>query len=513
MAEPPHRRALLSVSDKTGLEPFARALVERGFALVSTGGTARALAAAGLEVEEVGALTGMGEFLDGRVKTLHPAVHAGLLAKPENAAHRTALAERGLAPFDLLAVNLYPFRETVAIGADAETVVENIDVGGPAMLRAAAKNHAALAVVCDPKDYARVIEQMDASGAVPAALRRELAAKAFAHTAAYDAAIAEWFQRELGDPLPETLVVAAHRVQSCRYGENPHQDAAVYRTEGTGAGLVGATQLQGKELSYNNFADTDAAWALVRDLDAPALAIMKHANPCGAAVAETLEEAWHRALACDPVSAFGGIIAVNRALNSALAELLAPHFAEVVIAPEVDPAAATRLAQKSALRVLTAPLAAAGTRTLRSIDGGLLVQAVDEARPALASWRVVSARPPTDAEACDLVFAQIVAKHVKSNAIVFAREGATVGIGAGQMSRVDSVRIAARKAAEGAGAKPCVCASDAFFPFADGLEAAAGAGATAVIQPGGSRRDDEVVAAADRLGVAMVFTDTRHFRH
>jgi phosphoribosylaminoimidazolecarboxamide formyltransferase/IMP cyclohydrolase len=354
---------------------------------------------------------------------------------------------------------------------------------------------------------------MDSAGALPPALRRDLAAKAFAHTAAYDAAIADWFRRAADDVLPETLVLAARRTQRCRYGENPHQDAAVYRLEGTGAGLVGATQLQGKELSYNNFADADAAWALVRDFDEPALAIVKHANPCGAAVARTLEEAWQLALACDPTSAFGGIIAVNRPLGAGLAELIAQHFAEVVIAPAVEPAAATRLGHKTALRVLTAPLAAANRRVVRSIEGGLLVQAVDTAKPDPKGWRVVTQRAPGAAEVRDLVFAQTVAKHVKSNAIVLARDGATVGVGAGQMSRVDSVRLAVRKAGEGAGAKPCVCASDAFFPFADGLEAAANAGATAVIQPGGSKRDEEVIAAADRLGVAMVFTDTRHFRH
>lgn len=506
-------RALLSVSDKTGLVPFARALAARGFALVSTGGTARTLTDAGLEVAEVGALTGAGEFLDGRVKTLHPAVHGGLLAKSHDPGHRAELDARGIQPFDLLVVNLYPFRETVASGAGEEDVVENIDIGGPAMLRAAAKNHASLAVVCDPADYNHVLEMMDSAGELPPPLRRRLAAKAFAHTASYDAAIADWFQRTAGDDLPETLVVAAHRVQRCRYGENPHQDAAVYRTEGTGAGLVGATQLQGKELSYNNFADTDAAWALVRDVDEPALAIIKHANPCGAATADSIEHAWHRALACDPTSAFGGIVALNRPLTASLAEHLAQHFAEVIIAPEVEPDAARRLAARTALRVLTAPLAPANRRVLRSIEGGLLAQTVDTARPDAAAWQVVTERAPTEAEARDLVFAQTVAKHVKSNAIVLAREGATVGVGAGQMSRVDSVRIAARKANETAGARPCVCASDAFFPFADGLEAAAGAGATAVVQPGGSKRDAEVIAAADRLGVAMVFTDTRHFRH
>jgi len=508
-------RALLSVSDKTGLVDFASALAERGFALVSTGGTAGLLAEAGLAVEEVGVLTGAGEFLDGRVKTLHPAVHAGLLAKADDPAHLAALEERGLARFDLLAVNLYPFREAVAAGAAPAEVVEQIDIGGPAMLRAAAKNHASVAVVCDPADYRTVLDAMDDDGRWPPALKRSLAAKVFAHTAAYDAAIAAWFQSESApsEEPPTTLVLTAERVQRCRYGENPHQSAAVYRVVGTKAGLVGARQVQGKELSYNNLADADAAWALVCDLDGAAVAIIKHANPCGAAVADGVETAWHRALACDPVSAFGGIVAVNRPVTAELAELVTQHFAEVLVAPDIKPAAAEQLAGRGALRVLFAPPCSAGGWLVRSVDGGLLVQSADRERPDPARWRVVTERAPTPAEARDLAFAQTVAKHVKSNAIVLARERATVGVGAGQMSRVDAVRIAARKAAEGSGARPCVCASDAFFPFPDGLEAAAGAGATAVIQPGGSRRDDEVAAAADRLGVAMVVTGIRHFRH
>ena len=508
------KRALLSVSDKTGLVPFARALADKGFALVSTGGTAKALREAGLEVADAGALTGYGEFLDGRVKTLHPAIHGGILARSDDATHAAQLAERDIAPFALVVVNLYPFRETVAAGAAADEVVEQIDIGGPAMVRAAAKNFGSLAILTDPEDYQLCLDAMDAEGRLPADLRRTLAAKAFAHTAAYDAAIAGWFQTTAGDHLPQALLVAASRVQRCRYGENPHQDAAVYRLDGGACGLVGARQVQGKELSYNNFADADAAWALVRDLEGTGLVIVKHANPCGAAVAASLEEAWHRALACDPTSAFGGIIAVNHPLDGSLAELVAQHFAEVVIAPEVDATARQRLAGKTALRVLEVPSESGGARRmLRSIDGGLLLQATDTKVPRAGDWQVVTERAPTEAEARDLVFAQTVAKHVRSNAIVFARDGATVGIGAGQMSRVDSVRIAARKAADGPGSRPCVCASDAFFPFPDGLEAAVGAGATAVIQPGGSRRDDEVIAAANRLGIAMVTTGVRHFRH
>ncbi len=507
------RRALLSVSDKTGLVAFGEALATRGFELVSTGGTAAALREAGLAVADVGALTGYGEFLDGRVKTLHPAIHGGILARQDDPLHLSEVETRDIAPFGLVVVNLYPFRETVAAGAAPDEVIEQIDIGGPAMVRSAAKNHGSLAIITDPADYETCLEAMDAEGGLPLDLRRELAAKAFAYTAAYDAAIASWFQGQAGDALPATLVLAAERAQRCRYGENPHQDAAVYRLNGASPGLVGARQLQGKELSYNNFADADAAWALVCDLDGPGVAIIKHANPCGVAVADRLDVAWQRALACDPVSAFGGIIAINRPLDADLAEVLAGHFAEVVLAPEVSEAARARLAAKTALRVIEAPLERGAGLVVRSLAGGLLVQAADSRLPDPDGWRVVTERAPTAAEAADLVFAQTVTKHVRSNAIVLARDRATVGIGAGQMSRVDSVRIAARKAAEGPGAKPCVCGSDAFFPFADGLEAAVGAGATAVIQPGGSRRDDEVIAAADRLGVAMVFTDTRHFRH
>lgn len=507
------KRALLSVSDKTGLVRFAQALAARGFALVSTGGTAKALREGGLAVEDAGTLTGYGEFLDGRVKTLHPKVHGGILAKQAEPRHTAELAARDIQPFGLVVVNLYPFRETVAAGAPADDIVEQIDIGGPAMVRAAAKNFTSLAVLTDPADYDCYLDAVDGDGGTPIELRRAMAAKAFAHTAAYDAAIAGWFQTTAGDDLPATLLVAASRAQRCRYGENPHQSAAVYRLDDAKPGLVGAEQIQGKELSYNNFADADAAWALVRDLAAPGVAIIKHANPCGAAEAGTMEEAWHRALACDPTSAFGGIIAFNRLLDAKLAEFVTEQFAEVVIAPDVSDGARERLAGKRALRVLKASLDASDGRALRSIAGGLLLQDLDRRTPRLGDWTVATDRAPTDAEAADLVFAQIIAKHVRSNAIVLARGRATVGIGAGQMSRVDSVRIAARKAAAGPGARPCVCGSDAFFPFPDGLEAAVNAGATAVIQPGGSRRDDDVIAAANRLGIAMVLTGVRHFRH
>ncbi|MEO1090999.1 MAG: bifunctional phosphoribosylaminoimidazolecarboxamide formyltransferase/IMP cyclohydrolase [Pseudomonadota bacterium] len=507
------RRALLSVSDKTGIETLGGALVARGFELISTGGTAAALRAAGLEVADVGALTGYGEFLDGRVKTLHPAVHGGILARTDDPRHQGELEERGIAPFAIVVVNLYPFRETVAAGAAKADVVEMIDIGGPAMIRAAAKNFASVAVVTDPVDYDALLAFLDDERRGDGSFRRRMAAKAFAHTAAYDTAVANWFQRDEEPTLPASLLIAAERVNLCRYGENPHQGAAVYRIDSGGTGVVGARVLQGKALSYNNLADADAAWTLVSDLDRPACAIIKHANPCGVALSPRLAQAYQSAVACDPTSAFGGIVAFNRPLDGATAEAILQRFTEVVLAPGVDDDAATLLATKAALRVLVMGEARGPERLLRSVGGGLLVQEADVAVPTPEGLHVVSERPPTPAEIADLVFAQAVCKHVKSNAIVLARDGATVGVGAGQMSRVDSVRIAARKAQDGPGAKPCVVASDAFFPFPDGLEAAVGAGATAVIQPGGSQRDADVIAAADRLGAAMVFTGTRHFRH
>ncbi|MGH7096279.1 MAG: bifunctional phosphoribosylaminoimidazolecarboxamide formyltransferase/IMP cyclohydrolase [Stellaceae bacterium] len=524
-AMPQIRRALLSVSDKTGLIPFAAALAARGVALVSTGGTARTLAEAGLSVTEVAAVTGFPEMLDGRVKTLHPAIHGGLLARRDRPDHRTAIEAHGIAPIDLLVCNLYPFAETVTAGAGFEECLETIDIGGPALIRAAAKNHAGVAVVIDLGDYEPILAELAAhDGALSLATRRALAHKAFALTAAYDAAVAVWLAREQGIAFPETLVIAARLAARPRYGENPHQHAAFYRTGGPCPGVATARQVQGKELSYNNYADADAAFALVAEFAPPAVAVIKHANPCGAALGATLRDAWDKALACDPLSAYGGIVAVNRTLDAATAEAIGHLFAEVVIAPAIDDEAAALLARRSVLRVLVTggvPDPDAAGQTLRSVAGGLLVQERDTLGSRRADLRVATRRAPTEREIADLLFAEIVAKHVKSNAIVFARDGATVGIGAGQPSRVDSVVFAAEKAAQAGRAaglttpptRGSVLASDAFFPFADGVEAAIAAGATAILQPGGSRRDGEAIAAADKAGIAMVFTGTRHFRH
>jgi phosphoribosylaminoimidazolecarboxamide formyltransferase / IMP cyclohydrolase len=521
----PIARALLSVSDKTGLVAFAQALAARGVELVSTGGTAKALAEAGLKVQDVAAVTGFPEMLDGRVKTLHPAIHGGLLARRGDPAHRAALERHGIAPIDLLVVNLYPFAATVARGAGFGECVENIDIGGPALIRAAAKNHEDVVVVTDPGDYALVLAEIERQGgATGLALRRRLAALAYARTSAYDAAIAHWFAREQGEVFPPVLALAGTLKETLRYGENPHQQAAFYVTGEHRPGVATAEQLQGKELSSNNLNDTDAAFELVAEFAEPAVAIIKHANPCGVAEGKTLAEAYQRALACDPVSAYGGIIAVNRPLDGATAEAVAKLFAEVVIAPAVTPEALNALKRRTQLRLLVAgalPDPAAAGMTLRSLAGGYLLQTRDNGRVASAALRIVTKRAPTNAELADLLFAFRVAKHVKSNAIVYAKAGATVGIGAGQMSRVDSARIAAWKAAEAGKAaglaesptQGSVVASDAFFPFADGLEATIAAGATAVIQPGGSVRDNEVIAAADKAGIAMVFTAMRHFRH
>jgi phosphoribosylaminoimidazolecarboxamide formyltransferase/IMP cyclohydrolase len=518
------RRALISVSDKQGLAPFARALAARGVALVSTGGSARALQEAGVPVTEIAEMTGFPEMLDGRVKTLHPAVHGGLLARRDRPDHLAALAAHGIGEIDLLVCNLYPFAATVASGADRDTCIENIDIGGPALIRAAAKNHDFVAVVTDPADYDSVLGEIASRGGVGLALRRRLARKAYALTAAYDSAISLWFAHDEGVTFPEMLVGAASLVAQTRYGENPHQRAALYRTGETRLGVATARQIQGKELSYNNYADADAAYELVAEFAAPAVAIIKHANPCGAAVAPSLHQAWDKALACDPISAFGGIVALNRPLDAETAEAIAKIFVEVVIAPEADPATCAILARREALRLLVVgglPDPKAESWTTHEVAGGLLIQERDRITASRDDLRVVTRRAPTESEIADLLFADTVAKHVKSNAIVFARDGATVGIGAGQMSRVDSVRIAAQKAAEAAAnaglAEPAtrgaVVASDAFYPFADGLEAAIEAGATAAIQPGGSRRDTEVIDAADRAGIAMVFTGIRHFRH
>jgi len=518
-------RALLSVSDKSGLLEFGRFLAAQGVAILSTGGTAKTLLEAGIAVTEVAAHTGFPEVMDGRVKTLHPKIHGGILARRDLPAHRQAMEAHGIAPIDLVVINLYPFEATVAKGAGREACVENIDIGGPALIRAAAKNHDYVTVVTDPVDYDQVMEAMtEARGATPLALRRRLAALAFAHTAAYDAAIARWMQEAEQDRFPRRYVIGGDRRQRLRYGENPHQEAAFYATADRRPGIATARQLQGKELSYNNLNDTDAAYELVAEFAAPAVAIVKHANPCGVAVGTSLAEAWPRALACDPVSAFGGIVAVNRPLDAALAEALSKLFLEVVIAPAVEDKAQRLLAAKGNLRLLDAgalPDPAQPGPALKLLSGGFLLQDRDHGRIAPGDLELVTKRRPGERELADLLFAFRVAKHVKSNAIVYAKAGATVGIGAGQMSRVDSSRIAAwkaREAAEAAGetasrAKGSVVASDAFFPFPDGLLAAAEAGATAVIQPGGSMRDAEVIAAADEAGLAMVFTGLRHFRH
>jgi phosphoribosylaminoimidazolecarboxamide formyltransferase / IMP cyclohydrolase len=518
------RRVLISVADKAGLVPFARALVGYGVTLVSTGGSARTLAEAGLPVTEVATATGFPEMLDGRVKTLHPAIHGGLLARRDRPDHLAALAGHGIAEIDLLVCNLYPFAATVASGAGRDDCIENIDIGGVALIRAAAKNHAFVTVVTDPADYPVVLAEMAGAGDIGSALRRRLARQAFALTASYDAAIAAWFAADGGVTFPETLVIAGRLAEETRYGENPHQQAAFYRTDDKRPGVATARQLQGKELSYNNYADTDAAFELVAEFAAPAVAIIKHANPCGAAIGASLQDAWVKALACDPVSAFGGIVALNRPLDAATAEAIGQIFVEVIIAPDADPVACEILARKGALRLLLTggmPDPKGPGWNLRSLAGGLLVQQRDRVMAGRGDLKVVTQRAPSKQEIADLLFADTVAKHVKSNAIVFAKGGATVGIGAGQMSRVDSVRIAAQKAAETAAdaglAAPAtrgsVVASDAFYPFADGLEEAIKAGATAAIQPGGSRRDGEVIAAADRAGIAMVFTGLRHFRH
>jgi phosphoribosylaminoimidazolecarboxamide formyltransferase/IMP cyclohydrolase len=515
------RRALISVSDKSGIVELGRALSEAGIELLSTGGTAKLLEKEGIAVTEVSAYTGFPEMLDGRVKTLHPKIHGGLLARRGDPAHQAALQRAGIGTIDLLVVNLYPFAATVADPeARLEDAIENIDIGGPAMLRSAAKNHAHVAVVVDPTDYARVLAEIRATGAVSEATRFGLAAKVFAHTAAYDGAIANYLYsldaaRERLE-YPDVLTLQFCKVDDLRYGENPHQTAAFYRDARPAAGGIAAyRQLQGKELSYNNIADADAAWECVKGFGEPACVIVKHANPCGAALGASLAQAYDKAFKTDPVSAFGGILAFNRALDSATAEALAKQFAEVVIAPRVEPEAQEVLSKKGNVRVLEVPLAhGAQAHDYKRVGGGLLVQTSDSKVLHEGDFKPVTKKPPSDSQWADLKFAWCVAKYVKSNAIVFCGGGMTLGIGAGQMSRVDSVRIAALKAGNAklslAGS---VVASDAFFPFRDGLDVLADAGAVAVIQPGGSVRDAEVIAAADERGVAMVFTGVRHFRH
>lgn len=522
------KRALLSVYDKTGLVAFAKALSERGVELVSTGGSYKALAEAGLPVMDIAEVTGFPEIMDGRVKTLHPKVHGGLLAIRDDTGHQSAMTDHGIAGIDLFCGNLYPFEEVVARGADYATGVENIDIGGPAMTRAAAKNHAYVTVVTDPADYDRVIAEMDENnGRTPIALRKSLALKAFARTAAYDAAVSNWLSDQLGEDTPAHRAVGGALAEVMRYGENPHQTAGFYVTGENRPGVATARQVQGKTLSYNNINDTDAAFELVSEFDperAKAVAIIKHANPCGVAEAASLVDAYKMALRCDPVSAFGGIVALNTPLDAATAEEIVKVFTEVIIAPYADDAAVAVIAAKKNLRLLlTGGLADPRSKGtfVKSVAGGLLVQSRDNGVVDDLDLKVVTKRQPSAQELADLKFAFKVAKHVKSNAIVYAKDGATVGIGAGQMSRVDSARIAARKAldaTEAAGlteplTQGCVVASDAFFPFADGLLSAAEAGATAVIQPGGSMRDDEVIAAADDAGLAMVMTGMRHFRH
>ena len=519
-------RALISVSDKTGLIEFARALAAAGVEIVSTGGTAKAIADAGIAVIDVSQLTGFPEMMDGRVKTLHPKVHGGLLAIRDNAEHAGAMKAHDIKPIDLLVVNLYPFEATVAKGSGFEDCIENIDIGGPAMIRAAAKNHDDVAVLVDAEDYAPLIAALQAGGTTRD-LRRRLAAKAYARTAAYDAAISNWFAAQLKDDAPTYRAFGGKLAEALRYGENPHQSAAFYRSPEQRFGVATARQVQGKQLSYNNINDTDAAYECVAEFNpsrTAACVIVKHANPCGVAEAASLEDAYRKALACDSTSAFGGIVALNRKLDADAARVITEIFTEVIVAPDATEEAIAIVAAKKNLRLLLAgglPDPRAPGLLVKSVSGGLLVQSRDNAVADDMTIRTVTKRAPTDAEMRDLMFAFRVAKHVKSNTIVYAKDRATVGIGAGQMSRIDSARIAARKAQDAAQelglsaplTKGSVVASDAFFPFADGLLVAIEAGATAVIQPGGSMRDDEVIKAADDAGIAMVFTGTRHFKH
>jgi phosphoribosylaminoimidazolecarboxamide formyltransferase / IMP cyclohydrolase len=530
MTDHPRRvtRALLSVSDKTGLIEFAQALAGHGVELVSTGGTAKAIAAAGLKVKDVSDLTGFPEMMDGRVKTLHPKVHGGLLAIRDNAEHQSAMTAHGIAPIDLLVVNLYPFEATVDKGASEEDCIENIDIGGPAMIRAAAKNHDDVAVIVEAADYQAVLDELAANnGATTRTLRRRLAAKAYARTAAYDAAISNWFANQLKIDAPDFRSFGGRLIEALRYGENPHQKAAFYALPDRRPGVASARQVQGKQLSYNNINDTDAAYECIGEFDAKrtaAVVIVKHANPCGVAEGSDLVSAYRKALACDSTSAYGGIVALNRTLDAEAARAITEIFTEVIIAPDATDEAIAIVAAKRNLRLLLAgglPDPRAIGLTAKTVAGGLLVQSRDNAVVEDMALKTVTKRAPTDAELKDLRFAFRVAKHVKSNTIVYAKDLATVGIGAGQMSRVDSARIAARKAQDAAleaklpepMTKGSVVASDAFFPFADGLLVAIEAGATAVIQPGGSMRDDLVIKAADEHGIAMVFTGTRHFRH
>ena len=525
------KRALISVSDKSRLIEQARALHERKVELISTGGTYRSIAAAGIPVVDVSEVTNFPEMMDGRVKTLHPMVHGGLLGDRDIDSHNMSMQEYGIIPIDLLIVNLYPFEQTVSQGGSYEMCIENIDIGGPAMIRAAAKNHAHVAVCTDSDDVELVLAEMDANqGKVSGGLKQKLASKTYAQSAAYDSAIANYFVEHLNETNPIFKVQAGKLKQSLRYGENPHQIAGFYSDGSARPGVASATQLQGKELSYNNINDTDAAYELVAEFGSvsegatPAVVIIKHANPCGVSVAPTFLEAYKNALACDPVSAFGGIVALNGSLDKDTASHILKVFTEVVIAPSADPEAIELFKKKKNVRLLIVgglPDPREPSLTYRNVGGGILVQNRDNGHVSMTDLKVVTKRRPSTKEMSDLLMAWKVAKHVKSNAIIYVKDGSTAGIGAGQMSRIDSARIAARKAQDAkdtAGwdtlkTEGCACASDAFFPFADGMLAAAAAGATSIIQPGGSIRDDEVIAAADEKGIAMVFTNMRHFRH
>lgn len=519
-------RALISVSDKSGLVDLAKELAAQGVEILSTGGSAQKLRDAGIHVTEVGDYTGFPEMMDGRVKTLHPKVHGGLLQVRDNAKHQAEAKQHGIPPIDLVVVNLYPFRETVARGADFETCIENIDIGGPAMVRSAAKNHAFVTILTDAAQYDELLTEMRANnGGTTLDFRKRCAAAAYAHTASYDSAVSGWFAQQLGQDYPETLTISATLRQTLRYGENPHQTAAFYVDDPSWPGVANAIQIHGKELSYNNINDTNAAYELVSAFtDTPAIAIIKHANPCGVAVGPDLLTAYKRAFDCDSVSAFGGIIACNRPLDGKTAAEITKIFSEVIIAPDIDEEAKAIIATKKNLRVLltkTMPDPYATGRYVKSVSGGFLVQSRDSVILNKADLKCVTKRQPTEAEMRDMIFAFTVAKYVKSNTIVYAKDGATVGIGAGQMSRVDSARIAARKAEDAAKVlgltepltKGCAAASDAFFPFADGLLSAIEAGASCVIQPGGSIRDEDVIKAADDNGICMVLTGIRHFYH
>ena len=522
MSSPVVRRALLSVSDKTGLIELASFLHNIGVQLISTGGTAKTIAAEDIPVLEVSDVTEFPEIMDGRVKTLHPKIHGGLLGVRDNSSHQEAMQGHGIHPIDLLVVNLYPFEKTIEDGADFGTCIENIDIGGPAMIRSAAKNHRSVAVVVSPGDYELMIRNIqDNKGSVSDDFRKELAIKAFARTASYDVAISNWFSRQVGKKLPDTLLISAQKKIDLRYGENPHQSAAFYSRVGLEEGVSNAKKIQGKDLSYNNINDTDAALGLVSEFEEPAVAIIKHANPCGVAVGANCIEAYFKALACDPISAFGGVVAINRPIDEMLAREIVKLFTEVVIAPAASEAALAVFRNKKNLRLLLSGdvnTVSEFNVEIKPIGNGFLAQTKDKGFVPASEFKVVTEKSPTQTQLLDLSFAAVVAKHVKSNAIVYVKNRATVGIGAGQMSRLDSARIAASKASDVSGVKELatigsVVASDAFFPFADGLLAVIDAGATAVIQPGGSLRDAEVIAAANEKGTAMVFTGRRHFRH